>query len=433
VQALLTRSLAILLLGACAAPPRAERLAALEQRARAQRARSQEVEREIGRVRVREASVPPQAGIVPYYEIVSFRTSEPLDARYEPGLRLQLAQALAESAARSFEYSGVDAARRFEPPWPGQEFSGVPVAALFAAAHAGAPKFRGAEFDVRVPLEPGPARRVTAIHEVDGHVRAIDVRDDDPPQPEDGPPAEVLRSRYGIGPIEGWSARERAALERALELLRPAERALLAGLPFRRKRRGESLWIGSDEARHCGHFALEQEERSITMYDCAFATDRHAFVGPLDRPIAPSVRIVLHEIAHALSAARLGDLLAGVSASQREARQMVDEFNRLGRSVPPDQVARIQELQDEIEKLNADLARWHSRLQGADQLGTAAVQAFLEVPGARSGFTPYGRTNPAEAFAEAFSVCRTDPEAGRRISPQACAFFESDAYLDSGT
>jgi hypothetical protein len=270
---------------------------------------------------------------------------------------------------------------------------------------------------------------VTAIHGVDGRVLAVDALASDPAQLPDGPPAEELRARYGIGPVEGWSARERASLERALALLRPAERKLLSGVPFRREGGGGFLTLGSGRARHCGHFSLEQEQRWITVYDCAFETDGFAFVGPLERPLPPSVRIVLHEIAHALSGAGLGDLIADVTLSQREIQDMVAEFNRLGRAVAPSEVPRIERLQGELQAMQADLLRWQEKLQGADQLGTPAVRAFLELPGASSGFTSYGRTSPVEAYAEAFSLCRTDAEAARRISPQVCAFFASDAYL----
>jgi hypothetical protein len=423
----------LVLLAACASPvPRADRLGALEQRMSAQRARSASVERALAGIPLGAVAPPAPSGPVPYYELVTFRTSEPLDARYDPELRAQLAHALAQSGAAALEYRDpAGAVRSFAPPWPGHAFDGVSRAALFAAGYAAAPQFRGAELDVRVPLEPGPDRRVTAIHELDGRVLAQEALAEEPPAP-DAPTPEALRARYGIGPVEGWSAVERASLDQALALLRPEERALLAGLPFLRKGRGAVLAIAGARSRHCGHFELEADQRAIYVYDCAFDTDRHAFVGPLDRPLAPSVRIVLHEIAHALSAAHLGNVLADLTTSQREARAMVEEFNALGRRVPPQEVERVERLQTDIQALQADLGRWHEKIQGADYLGTSAVQAFLEIPGASSGFTSYGRTSPVEAFAEAFSLCRTDPEAARRISAAVCDFFESGAYLEAG-
>jgi Mlc titration factor MtfA (ptsG expression regulator) len=53
------------------------------------------------------------------------------------------------------------------------------------------------------------------------------------------------------------------------------------------------------------------------------------------------------------------------------------------------------------------------------------------VPGAASGITSYGRTSPAEAFAEAFSLFHADPDALRRVSPEALAFFERGGHLAS--
>jgi len=426
VRSLAQPLIAGLLLAACAGPPRADLLADLDRRASAQRARSAEVERYLQHLDTTAAPQAPVEGVVRYYELVTFRSEEPLDSRYEPGLRAQLAQALEQGAARSIEYRGAGPPVRFVPPWAGQQFAGVSLAALFAAAHAAVPQYRGAEFDVRVALDPGPPRLVTVIHEVDGSVAAIDAVAHEPEVNGAGPAADALRARHGIGPVAGWDARERASLDQALGLLRPAERAVLAGLPFGRKGRAALLPQLSSRGRHCGHFELELEQRSIAIYDCAFEADAHAFVGSLDRPLRPSVRIILHEIGHALAAAPLGSLLLDVMASQREARQMVDEFNQLGRRVQPHEVAHLERLQGEIETLQANLTRWHAQLQGADHLNTSAVRAFLKLEGASSGFTPYGRTTPAEGFAEAFSLCRTDPAAGRRISREVCDFFESD-------
>ena len=36
-----------------------------------------------------------------------------------------------------------------------------------------------------------------------------------------------------------------------------------------------------------------------------------------------------------------------------------------------------------------------------------------------------------EAYAEAFSLCRTDPEAMTRIAPGICAYFERDQHLEA--
>ena len=145
------------------------------------------------------------------------------------------------------------------------------------------------------------------------------------------------------------------------------------------------------------------------------------------------MRIVLHEIAHALSGARLGDLIANVTLSQREVQKMVDEFNRLGREVAPDEVPRVKRLQDEIQSFQADLTHWQAKLQGADQSARPRCARSSRCPTPARASRPTGRTSPVEAFAEAFSLCRTDPDAGRRIARQVCAFFDSDAYLQAGS
>jgi hypothetical protein len=273
---------------------------------------------------------------------------------------------------------------------------------------------------------------VTVIHGLDGQISAVDAVAPESKGAARGPAAEELRARYGIGPVEGWSAGELASLEQALALLRPAELEALRELPFRRKSRASRWALPRATGRHCGHFQIDQSERAITIYDCAFETDAFAFVGPIERPLPPSSRVILHEVAHALASRSLADVLADAIESQREAEVMIGEFNRLGQDVPRDEMARLGRLQSEIQSLQASLLRWHEKLQRVDHLSTGAVRAFLAQPGASSGFTPYGRTHPVEAYAEAFSLCRTDAEAGQRIAPAVCAYFDSGEYLESG-
>jgi hypothetical protein len=429
MRALGTLGVGILLCACAAPPPRPEQLAALEQRLAAQRARSARIERQLGALGTGAAPANPADGPAPYYEQVVLRSKEPLDSRYEPLLRDQLSAELAKSGARSLAYGGSTDGQQFAPPWEGQPFHGVPVASLFAAAHAATPAYRGAEFDVRVAVEPGPDRVVTVIHELDGRIAVSEAESREPAESADGPAAEVLRGRYRIGPVDGWSAPERASLDQALALLRPAELAVLQDLPFQRRGSDALLSLPGAGARHCGRFEIEHTRRSISIYDCAFGTDENAFVGSLARPLRPSVRKILHEIGHALSLTVVGTVLADVVESHREAQELVDSFNRLGRRVGPDEIERVQRLQNEIQSLQAELGRWNEQLSHAGDLNTAAVRSFLELENASSGFTPYGRTSPVEGFAEAFSLCRTDPDAGRRISREVCDFFASDAYL----
>jgi hypothetical protein len=60
---------------------------------------------------------------------------------------------------------------------------------------------------------------------------------------------------------------------------------------------------------------------------------------------------------------------------------------------------------------------------------SSPVIAEFDQVRARNGFTVYGRWNSDEAFAEAFSLYRADPDACRRISPQVFAFFDAGRHL----
>ncbi len=57
------------------------------------------------------------------------------------------------------------------------------------------------------------------------------------------------------------------------------------------------------------------------------------------------------------------------------------------------------------------------------------MTAFSRVPGAASGITSYGRESAAEAFAEAFSLFRSDPDALRRVAPEVLDFFQRGKHL----
>ena len=84
--------------------------------------------------------------------------------------------------------------------------------------------------------------------------------------------AGALRHRTGLG-LERARARVARASARAAAALR-ARAAGGRAVPARG--RGGFLSLGGSRARHCGDFSLEQEQRWITVYDCAFDTDRFA-------------------------------------------------------------------------------------------------------------------------------------------------------------
>jgi hypothetical protein len=152
------------------------------------------------------------------------------------------------------------------------------------------------------------------------------------------------------------------------------------------------------------NFRLEPGERWIDIFDCAFDADDHAFVGDPARPLQPSVRVILHEIGHAISLARLGQL--GFEAMRVSLGEMNEAMANARAALAPTQNGEFE---------------------------TPVLRSFLALPGARSGFTPYGRTNPTESFAEAFSLFRADPDACRRISPEVFGFFASGAHLPAAT
>ena len=86
---------------------------------------------------------------------------------------------------------------------------------------------------MRVPLKDGGAELVTVWNDDGARIEAADGAD--APLPAVATVScrpRLTRARYGVGPIDGWSAGELASLERALALLSPQELAAIWGCRF---------------------------------------------------------------------------------------------------------------------------------------------------------------------------------------------------------
>jgi len=423
-----------LVLACAACASRSVRLAALEQGIARQVAAMQGIERRLGDLAVApegaRALADGSSDGTLYYGTAVVRFS-PLDPRHGAPLGEMLAAVLEDGGAAEFEYRGPAGTRRFVSPWLGQGFAEVPPHVLYAASFASAPAHRGAELDLRVPVDGEPDRRVTIWNGPTARVVAADASGDSlPPVGAARPNADALGTRYGVGPVERWAPDELESLELSLALLDARELAVIAGLPFRRAAAAPPSGAASDpQQRECGLFRFEGTARSVSVFDCAFEADDLGFVGSLDRSLKPSIRLILHEIGHAISVVPLIEFFADLSARHEEADTLVKEFNRLGRRVPPAEGRRFDEMKQGLDAIDGTLARASAMLQAASPAEAKVIREFAREGGAVAGFTPYGRTSLVEGFAEAFSLYRADPEACRRISPGVFAYFEAGRHV----
>jgi len=320
---------------------------------------------------------------------------------------------------------------RFGPPWEKQGFVIAPVEVLVAMRAALSEPFRAVELDLRITSAERGVQLVTLAHELDGSLRVIDIPraslpPESPPVPLDD---ATFRTRFGIGHLDaggsGWSASERIALERALKRLSPRELAQLRGLELRREGRPKVILPMKGA---CGLSVVQLTLRWIELYDCAFRDDDIVFTGDPRAPELASVRLILREIGHALATAPVAAFNRDLFALSEKGKQTTTDYNQAR--------AELAGIDPKLwDPLSTRLTQVAQRMQAvAKQVNETpvpgpAVVEFSQLPGASGGITSYGRVSAGEAFAEAFSLYRADPEALRRISPAVLAFFEGGKHL----
>ena len=353
---------------------------------------------------------------------------ERLDARH-----LMLVE-LERGGVTEVDYDDGTQVMRFAPPWEKQGFVVAPVEVLVAIRAAATAPLKGVELDLRIATAARGIHFVTLVHELDGPLRVTDI-----PATSLAPQAALpalsdaeLRRRFGIGRLDGgagrWSPRERQSLERALALLSDRELAQIRGLELRREIRPRRVLPVKGA---CGLTVVEGTERWIELYDCAFRDDDIVFVGSPRAPERASVRLILHEIGHAIASAPVHDFNRALQELADDGKKTSAEYlETRAHALAADRRA-LDEIAVRLGKVAARLQALAKRLAGVHATGPA-VTAFGRVPGAASGITSYGRAGPAEAFAEAFSLFRADPEALRRVSPEALEFFQRGEHLTPG-
>jgi len=312
------------------------------------------------------------------------------------------------------------------PPWgPRERMRGVPVAVLGVAAAAALARFRGAEWKSVVADDHRRHYAVAARHELDG---ALEIRwaPWHPVTPDRGPAGAALGARYGVGPLEDGTARwtpvQRGLVALALARLAPAELRAIRGLPLRREH-VSSLDL-EDKA---GLYRVEDGRRWVELYDRAFEEEGVAFAGRPEAPVPYAVRVILHEIGHAIA------MVSGVEdvAAFREAaaglNALTQRYNALGKRVSPTQARELRSVRRTLTEIRDALPDLQRDVQQAIHR-SRVLEAYAEATGGL-GPTEYGRTSVAEAFAEAFALYRVDRPALERVEPAAVSFFDAGRHL----
>jgi|GEM_PF-4113851 len=174
------------------------------------------------------------------------------------------------------------------------------------------------------------------------------------PPTGEGVERATLAERYGMGGVvdgeRAWQPSELASLDQALALLTPEELEAIAGLPWVRNRTPS----GAIDQPHVAFFSASGAKRAIVVLDGAFGSDATAFRGAVDRPLAASTLVLLHEIGHALARRPGAEAAARSEAAYAEARAAYEQL----RAEREAYVARQQPLLDWGEERELLSQRW---------------------------------------------------------------------------
>lgn len=306
-------------------------------------------------------------------------------------------------------------------------------------------KLVGVEVDVLVPQPDGAGVPVSVTWELNGVVTF-----------ESGPPVKSLldetmtaakiKSQFEVGEFieldAKWDGAAFSLVQQALATLSKEELALVRGLHYRRAKA---------DGIHAAKYERGDESNWINVYKGALANNDQMFTGSAAAPRALGLLTMIHELGHALADARFrekGLLSKAASDEYRlhkgEVDAAINAYNEraqaLGPNPPPRGVGELKALEAALTRARAEN---DARFKEADRLvkqmlandranasgGRSAEKAYAAVFAQNQCPTTYGRTRPAEHFAECFTLFKNDPVAFRRISPVAADWFTAGNHV----
>lgn len=266
---------------------------------------------------------------------------------------------------------------------------------------------RGAEFDLLIPQVADAFIPVSVWWDTPELVGFQSGPEWSPPSAA-GVTAAKLQERFNVGAfVDGdvaWNEAGLAAVEQALSTLSAEELALVSKLSFRRAR---------TNARHLALYLRGDTSNHVEVYDTAFSLDGEQFVGEPAAPRAFLLTALVHELGHAIADARMREL----GLKNLELRKTWERLKAEGKSTDAD----FQKADGAVRKLLA--------IDAANAKGRPVEREFVSVLPMNRSPTPYGRTKPAEHFAESFTLWKNDRAALTRISPEAAAWFEAGKHV----
>lgn len=313
----------------------------------------------------------------------------------------------------------------------------LPLPVLYAAWFILDPKSKGLEIDLIAHTESTGYVPITARYDTDDTVHLVMGKALPKLLPE---PWQLLSRRqlkelYAVGAIEDgdrpFLPYELHSLERALSLLSPAERPVIAQVRFVRKAQAQRGSRGLKAAHIWGQYvggSVSSSVREISLFDTQPGHDQSLFIGEPDHPHPLPTMCFLHEIGHAIA-----DYARYLI--EEECQQQLDEYEQLEREVQKGpaqgkEALALDQRRQELARARAEHNRRHKELaEQYRRTGGPVLQAYLAVRGGTRGPTHYGRTSVEESFAESFALFRADPAALQRIYPDVYDWFAKDGHL----
>ena len=289
-----------------------------------------------------------------------------------------------------------------------------------------------------------------------------------------------LVGQYALSSIEdgnvSWDSYELQRLSEALSLIPPSDRAALTGVKVERVARTPD-GVG-------GVFEYEQDvsgekvvnTNTLKLANKAFRGDDISFVGNADAAYAASVRLIVHEIGHAVATKTLREAGLAHAEAKRDYNQKADAQNAANASLQAakgsydallaqrntaaanNDAATVNQLDAQLNAIEQNAgpldAAFQSAKADADQARALAESRLAEKEAAKGPggyeslrverfvkfvtankiqpFTPYARDNwpdkPQEFFAEAYSLWLTDPSFLKSQHEKLYQWFAAGSY-----
>jgi hypothetical protein len=265
-------------------------------------------------------------------------------------------------------------------------------------------RMAGSEVDILVPLPEGKGQPVSVTWEGDGTVTfesgaAVGALVDD------AMTVEKLKKQFAVGEfLEGdakWDGATLSAVQQALASLSKEELALVKGLHFRRMK---------VEGIHRAKYERGDDTNWVNLYDATFLFAQEQFTGPVASPRPEALIPLLHELGHAIADARFRE------------KGLVNKAAADAFKAKPDDQALYKEADRLVKQMLAN--------DRANQQGRPVEKAFAAVFPPKRSPTRYGKGSAKEHFAECFTLYKNDPDALKRVSPEAFEWFASGKHVE---